>query len=178
MKCSKCKKESEIKLTHLRDLCKTCFLFTIEKRIRKELRQKASVKRNEKLAIIDDGSKEAKILNYFLKNILKDMPIEIFFVKKLDGKYDKLFAPHNANQEADLFLQYIFDNKITQNKGVKLLKVVSAEEMSIIADILEFSGIERDLKYSGLLDKFEKKYPGTVFSIVKSIEIIENISKN
>ena len=88
----------------------------IEKRIRKELRIKKLIKKNDKLLIIDDNSYDSKNLMYLIKNIIGNLPVDIK-VKK--GKYvpgkkinfkGKVIVPWNLDDEISLFLKYFFEN--------------------------------------------------------------------
>jgi len=174
MNCNKCKKESTIQLRHLPALCDNCFLFTIERRVRRDLRASNPLKKGEKIAILNNGSKESKITEYILKGIAKDLPIELATINEPQEGFDKTFIPWNADDESNAFLEEVFENKPVQ-KGLKLLKSCSEEELQHMARILDLPQTTNIKKYSKLISAFEKTYPGTVFSIVKSVDTIKNL---
>jgi len=123
-KCNKCSKPATVSLGHLPKLCDTCFLFIIEKRIRREIRQKYSLKPNEKIAIVDNNSKESKITEYILKNLAKDMPLTIEVIPTYKENFDKVFIPWNATDEANAFLEEIFEGKKASKKRSSLAQIL------------------------------------------------------
>ena len=76
MKCIKCSGKAEISsLKHIGPACRSCFLKIIEKRVRKELRLNSQIKKNDKILIIDNGTKESAVGEFLLKSIIKDLPV-------------------------------------------------------------------------------------------------------
>jgi len=182
MKCVKCNKNKAI--VKVSNLCRKCFLEVIEKRVRKELRLKELIKKDDSLLIIDDESCDAKNLIFLIKKIIKGMPVNIK-VKK--GKYlpdkkisfkGKVIVPWSLDDEVSLFLKYFFENKPIKyidhyGNIIKPFIVVLDEESKLFAGFMKFKFKEkRKDSIKEFLDKMEKKYPGTKFSIRKSIRQI------
>lgn len=189
MKCVKCSKPSKIKVQNL-ETCESCFLKIIQKRVRKELRINKLIKKNDKILIIDDGSAEAKLSEYLLKEIIKSLPVTIT-VKKLSyelgnsvkGDYNKIIIPWCADKEDEYFLNCIFENKKIKYNGhykikdktyIKLLLLVLEKEVELFAKIKKFNFNKKKQKtvVSEVLDKLEEEYPEIKFSLLKSTKEI------
>ena len=105
------------------------------------------------------------------------MPVQIQTIKEFQEGFDKVFTPWNADDESHAFLEKLFDKKDVQTKGVQLLKGTSEEELQHVARILKLPQTIKEHKYKNLIQAFEKTYPGTVFSIVRSVALLEKITK-
>ena len=186
MKCVKCKKNATIHLPNLHT-CEKCFQRIIEKRVRKEIRIKSLIKKNDKILLIDDNSAESKVSFYLLKQIIKGLPVTIKVRKmkytlgqEVKG-FDKVIIPWNTDKEGDYFLSNVFENKkmnylghyrIKKTTYVKLLLHVLREEAEIFAKIKNFQHknfYEKTIA-SEMLGKLEKEYPEVKFSLLKSTE--------
>ncbi|MBN2367899.1 hypothetical protein JXC34_02695 [Candidatus Woesearchaeota archaeon] len=193
MRCVKCGKPSELKVQNL-EACESCFIKIIQKRVRKELRLNRLIKKNDRILVIDDSSAESKASEYLLKDIIKNLPVKITVKKisynlgeELNGDYDKIIIPWNADKEDEYFLHAVFQNKDAPYLGhyklgkktyVKLLLPVLHDEVILYAKSkkFKFKKDEKKSYVSGLLDKLEKEYPEVKFSLLKStIEIRKNI---
>jgi tRNA(Ile)-lysidine synthase TilS/MesJ len=189
MKCVKCKKNAAIHLPNLHT-CEMCFLRIIEKRVRKEIRTKSLIKKNDKILLIDDNSAESKVSFYLLKHIIKGLPV-IIKVRKMKytlGQevkgFDKVIIPWSADKEGDYFLSNVFENKKMNYLGhyrnkkityVKLLLHVLKKETEIFAKIKKFHYkifTERTIA-SEMLDKLENEYPEVKFSLLRSTEYLK-----
>lgn len=183
MQCQKCNMESTINFKHLGSLCNICFLKIIEKRAKKALRNKWTFKKDQKILIIEDDTKEGKVNAYLAKLItnkfpaLVDIKNNINMNKEIDN-YDIIFIPWSLDNEVEEFLSSVFQNEILkskyESKVIKLLKGLSEEEIEIIAKIKNFNFIEREKsEIKKFIENIEKRYPGSKFALLKSKEIIE-----
>ena len=181
MKCIKCGKKPEISLSHIGKLCRPCFLGIIEKRVRKGLRIKKLIRKNDRILVVDNGSKESAVGGYLLKNIIKDLPVKITKIKtskaitpKTTKRYDKVIIPWSLDDEAEEFLEMLFNKKKKAKPGkktIKLLKNVSEEEIELFAKIRKFRFRKaKKTKIKQMLDNLEQRYPGYKFSLLKSTE--------
>jgi len=184
MKCVKCNKEGNISVQNL-TACEKCFQKIIEKRVRKEIRLKKLISKNDNILIINDGSAEFFVSERLLKNIIKDLPVEIKVKKQkyklgdtITGKYNKIIIPWNADLEDEYFLSNLFGNKKPKYAGhykikdktyLKLLLTVLQAEVEIFADILKLKFKTRKKSNIGImLNELEKEYPEVKFSLLKS----------
>jgi len=190
MECIKCSQKSSISMKHLGELCKTCFVEVIEKRVRKELRTKNPLKKNNKIVIINNASKESAVSEYLLKKIIKGLPVDITIKKssklnlpsKTVQKYDKIIIPWSLEDEAAEFLELLFNKTpITKfsKKSIKLLKVLSEEEITMYTKIKKLKYNKQSKKKKSkvkiILDTLEKKYHGYKFSLLNSTRNIKGI---
>ncbi len=190
MKCVKCGKKAEIKVQN-QMACKDCFLQIIQKRVRKELRIKEPIERNDKILIIDDGSAGAKLSEYLFRDIIKDLPVEIVVKKmkyelgkKVAGKYDKLIIPWSTDYEDEYFLECLFTGKkpnylghytLEDKRYIKLLIQVTDQETKDFADIkkMYYQIKKKDSQVTRFLTKLEEEYPSIKFSLLNSIRYLD-----
>ncbi len=178
MKCTKCKKTAQIKLKTLGDFCNRCFLEVIEKRVRKDLRLNKWIRKNDKILIIDDKSKESKVGEYLLKSIIKDLPVKITKKKSKAGKFDKIIIPWNLDREAESSLNKIFTRlpkKQQDKKEIRLLRNVLDKEIEIFAKLKGFKYAKKPRpELQKTMDKLEEKYPGCKFSLLNSMKFVNS----
>lgn len=185
MKCVKCKKQADIKVQNLK-VCKKCFLNIIQKRVRKELRVNNLIEKDDHIAVIDDKSAEAQVSKYLLKKILDNLPVSISVLETkydigedIQGDYDKVVIPWNADREGSYFLKGIMGNeqgpyqghfKKNKKRYIKLLLPVISDEVKIFADIKGFEYKCKEIKdvVDDFIDELEEKYPEMKFSLLKS----------
>lgn len=168
MDCTTCNKPAENDLPGLGIICNACFLTVMERRAKMELKRAGEVKKNETVLILDDGSKEAKVSELFLRNLTKGVPCTIIVAK--EGKADKIIIPWDADDEALMVLQHICEQKPIQN-GIKLLKSILDSEVALIAKLNNIPLTEKPASEAKkLLDHLESLHPGTKFSLAKTLQ--------
>lgn len=188
MKCIKCCSNAGINLRHLGPLCSRCFAEIIEKRVRKGLRTKKVIRKNDKILVIDDRSMKSAVGKYLLKSIIKGLPVEIDIKKSKkpdisSAKHTKIIVPWSLEDECEEFLKIVFEKKNPARfpkKAVKLLKNVSEDEIESFARIKKLKPNKKKKpksKIREMLDKLEKNYPGYKFSLFKSAERIKSITQ-
>ncbi len=184
MKCIKCRGKAGISLRHIGSVCRTCFLEIIEKRVRKDFRTKKLIRKNDRILMIDNGSKEFAVGGYLLNNIIKNLPVKITKIKtnktilpkKTTKKYDKIIIPWSLDDECEEFLNMVFNKKKRSKfskKTIKPLMNVSDEEIELFAKIKGFKYKKRPKsKIKKMLDLLEKRYPGYKFSLLNSTKAL------
>ena len=209
MLCQKCNKaKAEIKLPYLGlRLCKSCFCKLIERRVKKEIRSKELINEKEKILLLDNNSKEAKIsehiLNTAYNNRLNMIIVKVnhFKLGYLDkktkeiikkNKIKQVIIPWNLDNEIIYFTENLFNKgnfkflgNFKQNKisCIKLLRNVLESECLLFAKCKKFKFKEKPKKdkqrkdIKNMLDKIDKKHSETKFSLLKSIEHLVPILK-
>jgi len=209
MLCQKCKKaKGEIKLPYLGlILCKGCFCKLIKRRVKKEIRLKNLINEKEKILLLDNNSKEARIsehiLNTTYNNRLNLIKVKVsdfklgFLNNKIKeiikkNKIKQVIIPWNLENEIIYFTENLFNKgdfkyigHFTQNKisYIKLLRNILESECLLFAkckkfkfkDKLEKDKQRKDIK--NMLDKINKKHAETKFSLLKSIDNLNNTIK-
>lgn len=180
MTCIKCKKPAKADIKHLGgSLCSSCFSEIIEKRVRKSLRDNDWIKPKDKVLVIDDGTLKAKVGIHILDSIFKKTPFNITVKKgtikganKLAKGYNKTIIPWNADDEINQYLDALFNaKKIPKTKNIKLLIKISDEELDYFAKANKIKGKKKAKSDLGKkIDLLEKRYPGSKFGLLKSIE--------
>ena len=206
MLCQKCKKaKGEIKLPYLGlRLCKTCFCKLIERRVKKEIRSKNLINEKEKILLLDNNSKEARISEHILNttynnrlNLIK-VKVNNFKLGSLgnktketikDNKIKQVIIPWNLDDEIIYFTENLFNKgnfkflgNFKQNKifHIKLLRNVLESECLLFAKCRKFKFKEKPKKdkqrkdIKKMLDKIDKKHAETKFSLLKSIDSLNN----
>lgn len=175
MICSKCKKAAipDVKYAGL-SYCRQHFLELMEKRVRKNLRTRQLIDINKNYILIDDGSSEAKLTEYFLNKIFKGH-LKLRISQKTQKNSSKTPAgikilSSNLDEQALMFLDDFLKNKKTTNnsgaKGIIPLEVLMQKEIELICS---FVNIPFKPKLSkDILENLENKYPGTKFSLFQS----------
>lgn len=192
MKCHLCKKRKGTVEYIKKYVCSECFSRIIEKRIRKELRVRKLIRKNDKLLVFDGLSL------YFLKKILT-MPVKTVF-KKLDvvvdetiftnktleklkskHKTNKTIVPWTLDNETSYFLESLMENKkpryISYVDGfVKLFRTIQEDELIQFAKIKKMGfKLMKANTAKEILDVMDSKYSETKFSLLKSIEEVKGL---
>ena len=169
--CQKCKSAAEHDLPGLGPICSSCFLTVMERRAKMELKRAGEVKKGDIVLLVNDRSKEAKVSEYFLRNIVAKVPCKIIISEK-EQKADKIIIPWDADDEALMTLQHICEQKPLFKGKIKLLKGLLDSEVALVAEIkgFEYQETKSDSPAKPLLDNLEKLYPGTKFSLGKTTQ--------
>jgi len=209
MLCQKCKKaKGEIKLPYLGlRLCKFCLCRLIERRVKKEIRSKNLINEKEKILLLDDNSKEARISENIIKvaynNRIDLLKVKVntlkigslsnetkIIIKK--NKIKQVIIPWNLDDEIIYFTENLFKREdfkflgnFTQNKipYIKLLRNVLESECLLFAKCRKFKFKKKTEKnkqkkdIKNILDKIDKKHAETKFSLLKSINQLESLVK-
>jgi hypothetical protein len=170
MKCSKCKKTALSDVEYAgKNYCETHFMELMEKRVRKNLRVREIIDVKKEYFLIDDGSSEARLTEYFLNKIFKGY-LKIKIVKKQTKQsaknVEQIFST-NLDEQAALFLDSFLKNKKQkEEKKVMPLEVLMQKEIELLCKILKIKFIPRIKK--DILEDLEKRHPGTKFSLFQS----------
>ena len=188
-KCSKCRNNAEINSAN-QLYCRNCFLDVIDKRIKKSM--KGKLEKGEKVLVLDEITKKAfgRTVSIPVKALFKN---ESFFGNENIGgivagkkfsdflkkeKIAKALIPWTADMEASELLENFFtlNRKISDNNYVKFFKGITEEELEEYSNILEADYCsETSGEAAGFAAEVENQYPGTIFSLAKSKEALDEI---
>jgi len=209
MLCQKCNRaKAEIKLPYLSlRLCKSCFCRLIERRVKKEIRSKELINEKEKILLLDNNSKEARISKHIIRTTYNDRmdllkvkvsEFKIGFLSKEvkkaieKNKIKQIIIPWSLDDEIIYFTENLFKKgdfkflgHFKQNKisYIKLLRNVLESECFLFAKCRKFKFKDRPEKdkqkkaIKNMLDKIDKKHSETKFSLLKSIDSLIKIIK-
>jgi len=181
MECYLCGKKADIKQQKGRAICKNCFCRLIEKRIRKNARVNKLFKKNDKILVIGELNK------FFVKSILKDLPVELFFRKKEDKKFveekniNKIVIRWTMDDENNRFMKALFDDeeyKERSEKYVKLLNVATDGELKKFAKFknIEFKPNKKNKDVQKFLDEVAEKHPNIKYNLIRNIEELNRLT--
>jgi hypothetical protein len=207
MICEKCKKnKGEINLPYLGHLlCRRCFCNLIQRRVKKEIKQKKIIEENDKVLLVDDGSIEARVSEIVINAIYKKVKlvknhVKSFSLGHLDKptknvikkeKISKVVIPFNLDNEIAYFTDCVFSGKKVDKLShykegkitfVKLLRNILESECDLFAEFNNICVKRRPLKdkktrdIKGLINRINSKHCETKFSLLRSIDKINNIS--
>jgi hypothetical protein len=154
--------------------CDSHFLELMEKRVRKNLRINRLIDVRKEYVLMDDGSSEAKLTEYFLKEIFQGylkMKIAKNPLKNKETKNKNLIFPTNLDEQVLLFLDNFLKTEKEKKKEMAKneifpLEVLMQKEVELLCGILKIKFKPRVKK--DILADLEKRYPGTKFSAFQS----------
>lgn len=176
MKCHKCSAESKYKYID-KHLCKKCFVDLFEKTVRKNLRIGGSLKKTNRLVVV------GPIAEWFIKKIVT-MPCEKEYVaelsdESLQDKTVKIVLPVTLDDEDSEFLSKLFAKQLKKEEKdgriIKLFRTIPEESVIDFCRLKEIPYTRKTNREKEMLDKLEKKYPGTKNSMLKSIDFIDDV---
>lgn len=144
----------------------TEFSRIIEKRIRKYVRLNKLFKKNDIILVKDDVSE------YFVKKIVRDLPVKI--VKK--GKADKIVGLWTADDEINNFFMKIFREK-KEKKFIKMFLWVIDDELERYCKInkIRFIRNKKDKSVQKFVDEISRKFPDSKHKIIKSLGRLDSL---
>lgn len=158
MSCLKCKSK-----IFMNGFCRKHFIENIERRVKKEVRQKGLIKRNENLIVRDALSR------HFISNVL-NMPVKT-------GKKGREVVLWTMDDEILNYLRAMFSRKKQKKlpkSKIKLFRAVKDSELEAYARLkkLRFNKKRTEDEKTILkeIDRFDQKHRETRFSLLKSIE--------
>ena len=159
----------EIKKQKNRYVCKKCFCWLFEKRIRKQTRTDKSFRVNDKVFVVGDVAK------YLVKSITKNMNIQ--FVSK---NFDKKLIEWTLDDELNQFVKEMFEgkpHKKEKKRLVKILKNVTDKKVKLFAKIkkLNFKPNKKDKVTQKFLDDVQARFPNAKYNLLKNISELREI---
>ena len=181
MKCYLCNKKAQIKQQKGRAVCNACFSRLIEKRIRKYTRLNQIFRPKDRILVIGDLNK------YFVKSIIKNLPIEIFYRAKEDKEFikkkkiNKVIAEWTIDDQVNRFLENLFlGNKSIKSRksNISLLAVITDDEAKLFAKInrLRFKENKKNKDVQKFLDDMEKQDSGAKFRLLKNFDMLNRLT--
>jgi hypothetical protein len=140
----------------------------IEKRVRKYTRINKLFEKGDVILVKDDVSL------YFVKRIIKELPVKI--VNK--GKADKIIESWTADDEINNFFREILGVGSEQDKKlVKMFLWITDDELEKYCEInrIRFKRKEKDKAIQKLVDDITAKHPDSKHKIVKSLERLHKL---
>ncbi len=116
---------------------------------------------------------------YFIKQLIK-FPITLKQQKTTKNKKAKIILEHTLDDECNWFLDQIINKKkpkLKNNKNeIKIFKYVEESEIKKLAKRLniKFKPNKKNKQIEKIIEKFQKKYSQTKFSIGKTLELIQS----
>src|SRR3989344_4906255 len=108
MKCYICKRNAQIEEQKNRAICNECFCRLIEKRVRRYTRTNDVFTPNKRILVVGEVNK------CLAKSIVGQMPVKLFFSKKIDtdfikkNKIDSVLIEWTIDDEGNQFLAKLF----------------------------------------------------------------------
>lgn len=162
-------------LAHLPELCKECFINTLKKRIKRELKGL----HNRKVLMMNDGSAAAILLKTAVSEATSGTPVvldEHPDLSKISG-YDAVLVPWIADNLVRDFLKEILYNvemKPDPENMIRPLRAITEQEIEEFARLESLPYEKKNDELHSFIEELEKKYPSTKFAILKSLEALKN----
>ncbi|PIN80044.1 hypothetical protein COV13_04260 [Candidatus Woesearchaeota archaeon CG10_big_fil_rev_8_21_14_0_10_32_9] len=165
MTCSKCR-SVELKNVEYAGLkyCKRHFIELITKRIRKDLRAREEITLDKTYYLLKENTPEFILTKYFLERIFGKY-LKLTEVNTIKTK--NMIIATNLDMETKQFLESYFTNTKYVEKHIRPLRTVTKEEIEKLCEILNIKG--KPKKGLEFLEKIDNKYPGSKFSVLRSI---------
>jgi hypothetical protein len=164
-----CGKPAETAFQHLGPLCRQCFTDVIQRRCRKALKDAGWLQPGQKIRLPNGNTLQDNAAKHIFRQVVKGLPLE----ETGDGT---IIEGKTADDEAEGFLQQMFEGKLDDKNEINLLANVSTAELE---KYCEFEGItgskapKTELREK--LEKLEQKYPGTMFALQKGKDSFKKI---
>ncbi len=156
-----CGKPADTDFSHLKPLCKGCFVELINRRARKALKDTSWPTKGQKVFIEDNPSAKA-----LFKAVIKNLPIEYAPIEQAE----LVIIGKTADDEAEDFLNQLFEGKLKEKiKAVNILSNITAAELEKYCEFenIAFTKTDKSVLRTKL-EALEKRYPGTIFALQKS----------
>jgi uncharacterized protein (UPF0147 family) len=145
--------------------CERHFVTAIEKRVRKDLRVHKKISTKKTYTILDTRTKEKAIATRMLASIFG----EHLHVKKTKKITKNTIIPTNLDREINKKLAFFLEKKkVKPQQGILILDNVTDDEQMVLAKIWKIPG--KPEPKNPLVMAIEKKHPGTVFALKKSLD--------
>lgn len=164
-KCEKCAHKAEFRLVD-KWYCTRCFTELVEQKIRHNLR-KYDIKKDSIILATDE------LCVQVLKKVI-NMPVKIVTDKQ---KTDYVALPWTLDDENETFLKTFFEKNLIKSdkRIIKLFYALSKDDVKAYCRIKKILYNPEKTGINEILDRFDKKYPGTKTSILRSGETLSNI---
>lgn len=156
MECFRCKRREAYEVVN-GPLCRNCFLYLMEKRVKKHM------KPIKPADVISCGP----LTRAFLDKILK-FPVSY-------GETGKVIVDRTLDDEAYAFLERMFKGEeLKVEEPTSIVRVLLDEEARLYAKLrgVEFVERERDPDMKAFLEGMQKSYKETKFALLKSMDTL------
>ncbi len=158
-------------------LCKDCLVKIVERRARTAI-SAAKLWKDANVAVVNDGSCGGKVNEHLARKLVTIAKITLL-KSAPKNKYDLVFLPQTADDEAQKLLDFMLDSRKAYRRAENAVLML---RHSLGSEIESYAGI-KSIKYaatgkkksttSSLITDLEKKFPGTTFSLAKTCEQIK-----
>jgi len=153
----------------------------IERRIRRNTRINKLFSKGDRLLVLGEINK------YFVKSILKELPVKLFFSKKEDNafvkknKINKIVIQWTLDDDINAFVKALFEGgkvKKMPKNYVKLLVSATDKEIALFARIrkISFKPRGKDILVQKFLDNIEKKHHNIKYNLMKNIIVLNRLT--
>lgn len=185
MKCEKCSRKTLVPLKIAgKQYCKKHFEELMEKRIRKHLRIRQKLNTNNTYTIESANKENKELMKIYLESIFNGR-LKIKNVKNTEE--DKIITTETADEIAKNFLdEFTDDKKHKEDKKIKPFQHLTNKELDELKKIHKIKIKKNNHKLKekqDVLHELEKKYPGTIFSTIRTKEFLDkqrntNVKRN
>ena len=172
MNCLSCQREIPTKLGYISNCnryCHSCFLYIIEKRVRKYIKEHQKLKRGQRIIAKDPASR------YFVEHVLH-VPLTV--IEKAEKKTDIIVQLETLDDVVVVFLEQLFFGKKKQKKksiDLCFFNAVTDEELTLFCQYYNIFFKPKKHKLKELLLKLEREHPGTLYALYKSANDLKGI---
>lgn len=151
------------------DLCRSCYVKRVDKRIRKMIRTQFPIQPHDTLIISDP------LCTMVIKDTIQGLPVTINGLG--DGKH---VIPWTADDEIYQFLDRLFTNKplhdANPGQHLKLFLCLTAREYEAYAAAKGYPAPQRQPSpYAALIDQIEMKHKETRPTLLKTIDELNHL---
>ena len=164
-KCEKCTHKAEFRLVD-KWYCSRCFTELVEQKIRHNLRR-YDIKKDSIILATDE------LCVQVLKKVI-NMPVRIVSGKQ---KADYIALPWTLDDENEEFLKTFLEKKsLKEDKRIiRLFYSLSKDDVKAYCRLKKIEYHPKKSEINEILDRFDRKYPGTKTSILRSGETLSNL---
>lgn len=181
MKCKKCSKKRAAK-----EYCNSHFSELIEKKAKKAIREAGWLKRNDRVLVLNDRTKEGVAAEFLLKKVVGGLPLRITvrrkkgsFARFASARFDRVILLTDLDDEIEGFILELFEGKkpARLKNELRILRYITDEEIKLFLRIKKIRFREKNKsRLGGLLDSFEKKNPDIKLSLSSAAETFRKLS--
>ncbi|MFW5746551.1 MAG: hypothetical protein ACOCWQ_03295 [Nanoarchaeota archaeon] len=148
------------------------------RKIRQEIRSSGLLPQEGIIAIQDDGSSLAQILEATARDAVTNPHVEVIRAPENKSRFALFMVPASAEDFANSFLNGILRAEQAQQNQENLIYPLANLRNEEIAVLAQHHGIEFDFcDPLGLLEEMEEFAPGTTHAAAKSARTLRNMKK-
>lgn len=148
----------------------------IEKKIRREIRIKKLIQKNDIILILDQKDSQTQAIYHILKETIKDPSVKIQKVKKIPklSEKKKLVSTNTIEKESEEYIKEFVDDKTRKEENIiKPLIRIKEEECDFYCERKQIKYEKTKTKISPVrefINRIQNKYSQTFNSVIKTEE--------